>query len=110
MSVREAIVAELHANCESYVTFLEELIQGASPNPPGDTTEAARVIKNYLKDHGADFESVALLPHAPNVVADFRGGGGAGQRVILNGRIDSIQWRSQKSGRGGHTQATTMGA
>ncbi|KAF9734983.1 peptidase M20 [Paraphaeosphaeria minitans] len=80
MSVREAIVAELHANCESYVTFLEELIQGASPNPPGDTTEAARVIKNYLKDHGADFESVALLPHAPNVVADFRGGGGAGQR------------------------------
>ncbi|KAK7180154.1 hypothetical protein DPSP01_012783 [Paraphaeosphaeria sporulosa] len=89
MSVREAIISELDANRESYITFLQQLIQAASPNPPGDTTEAARVIQDYLEDHGADSEIVAPLPHAPNVVADFRGGRGAGKRVILNGHIDT---------------------
>ncbi|KAF2440486.1 putative acetylornithine deacetylase [Karstenula rhodostoma CBS 690.94] len=89
MPVREAIIAELDANRESYVTFLQQLIQAASPNPPGDTTEAARVITNYLTEHGVESETIAPVLHAPNVVADFCGGRRGGQRVILNGHIDT---------------------
>jgi succinyl-diaminopimelate desuccinylase len=89
MSVREGIVAELNANRDSYVIFLQQLIRAPSPNPPGDTTQAARVITNYLKEHGADPETIAPFTHLPNVVADFQGGKGAGQRVILNGHIDT---------------------
>ncbi|KAL1611871.1 hypothetical protein SLS60_000092 [Paraconiothyrium brasiliense] len=89
MSLRKEIISELEANRESYVTFLQQLIRAASPNPSGDTTEAARVIKGYLLENGIKPEIVAPLSHAPNVVADFQGGKGGGQRVILNGHIDT---------------------
>lgn len=89
MSIRQEILTELDADREKYIAFLQQLIRAPSPNPPGNTTEAARVIERYLINHGAKPEVVAPQPYAPNVVADFQGGKGAGQRVILNGHIDT---------------------
>ncbi|KAJ4293262.1 hypothetical protein N0V90_008544 [Kalmusia sp. IMI 367209] len=89
MSIRREIVTELEEHRDSYVIFLQRLIRAASPNPPGDTTKAAKVIEHYLSEQGIDSEIVAPLSHAPNVVADFEGGKGPGQRVVLNGHIDT---------------------
>ncbi|KAF1975409.1 Zn-dependent exopeptidase [Bimuria novae-zelandiae CBS 107.79] len=89
MTIRQEIIAELEANRESYVAFLQKLIQAASPNPPGDTTKATTVVREYLSTHGVEAEVVAPLPQAPNVVADFRGGKENDPRVIFNDHIDT---------------------
>lgn len=89
MTTRQAILSEIAENQADYVTFLQDLIRAASPNPPGDTTAAAKVIIDYLSYHGISTQTIAPLPHAPNVVASFPGKNGNGPRVVLNGHIDT---------------------
>lgn len=88
-ATRRAIISELDRGRNGYVTFLQDLIRAASPNPPGDTTEAATVILQYLSNHGlaAQTQVIEPLEHAPNVVALFAGEKGQGPRVILNGQV-----------------------
>ncbi|KAF2795676.1 putative peptidase [Melanomma pulvis-pyrius CBS 109.77] len=89
MATRQELLLEIEQNRDEYIIFLQTLIRAASPNPPGDTKEAAQVIVDYLTGHEIISKIIAPLPHAPNVVADFECGQGSGDRVILNGHIDT---------------------
>ncbi|KAF2642942.1 acetylornithine deacetylase/succinyldiaminopimelate desuccinylase-like deacylase [Massarina eburnea CBS 473.64] len=89
MAMRQDIIAEIEANRDFYIAFLQRFIRAASPNPPGNTTEAAQVISTYLSQQNVAYQIIAPLDHAPNVVADFKGDKGPGQRIILNGHIDT---------------------
>lgn len=66
------------------VTFLQLLTQTPSPNPPGDTVQAASVITSSLESNGFTPEIIDPYPTAPNVVCDAQCGG-EGKSLVLNG-------------------------
>ncbi len=70
------------------IDFFSAFIRAKSPNPPGDTREAAAVIERFLADEGLPYRVIAPQPTMPNIVASFDGGAGAGRHLVLNGHID----------------------
>ncbi|KAF2731040.1 acetylornithine deacetylase/succinyldiaminopimelate desuccinylase-like deacylase [Polyplosphaeria fusca] len=90
LSIAQELLSEIDRHRAHYVTFLQDFIRAASPNPPGDTTAAAKVIKDFLLSENVKPDIVEPLAHAPNIVADFDGGQGPGPRVVLNGHIDTF--------------------
>jgi succinyl-diaminopimelate desuccinylase len=85
---KRELLASIEADRESHIAFLQAFIQAPSPNPPGDTTQAAEVIRNYLHDRGASTRILGPKAHLPNVVSDFNGLSGSGPRVVMNGHMD----------------------
>src|SRR5690348_5908026 len=67
--------------------FLQRFIRCASPNPPGDTREAAMHIRRLLDERGADYRVIAPNDTMPNIVATFEAGR-PGRHLALNGHID----------------------
>jgi succinyl-diaminopimelate desuccinylase len=72
---------------ERIVDFFRGFVRCKSPNPPGDTTEAAGFIGDFLKREGLDFRFIAPQPQMPNVVAAFDAAK-PGKHLVLNGHID----------------------
>ena len=68
--------------------FLQDLVRARSPNPPGDTVDAAKVVSKYLEQNGLGFQLVEPLARAPNVISTFSAGGG-GPHLVLNGHLDT---------------------
>ena len=72
---------------ERIVAFFRGFIRCKSPNPPGDTTEAAGYIGEFLKAEKLDYRVIAPQPSMPNIVAAFEAPS-AGRHLVLNGHID----------------------
>lgn len=88
MSAKSLLLEALESDKESQIQLLQSLVQAASPNPPGSTVEAAKVLRQYLSDRGIPSEIVEAQSGLHNVVSEFQGGVGSGPRVVLNGHID----------------------
>lgn len=84
---KSTLLASIDADKAAHLNLLQKFIQAPSPNPPGDTTEAAKVIQDYLSNHGISTSVIAPQAHMPNIVSTFDGSA-SGSRVILNGHID----------------------
>ncbi len=69
------------------VDFLRGFLRARSPNPPGDTREAADYVKNFLDYEGLPYRVVGPDIEKPNIVSTISGVEG-GRRLILNGHID----------------------
>lgn len=89
---KATLIAEIDSDKPKLIAFLQKFMQAPSPNPPGDTREAADVIIEYLQENGITPEIVAPQEHMPNVVHDFDGSSsgptGKPQKVIFSGHID----------------------
>jgi len=72
---------------EAIITFLCDFVRAKSPNPPGDTTLAARHITEFLEAHKLPFRVIAPQPTMPNIVGTFEGRA-PGKHLVLNGHID----------------------
>jgi len=59
---KKDLLAAIDADKESHIELLQAFIQAPSPNPPGDTTEAAEVIREYLK--ARDVDTTVIAPKA----------------------------------------------
>jgi len=86
-AVRETILAWIDEDREKLVRFLSDFVRVPSPNPPGDTREAAAFLHRQLQAHGVPVEYRTAKPEWPNVVGTF-GGAGPGPHLVLNGHID----------------------
>ncbi|KAJ4391715.1 hypothetical protein N0V93_005335 [Gnomoniopsis smithogilvyi] len=84
----QALLDALAANEAAHIAFLQSFVRAPSPNPPGDTRQAAAVIQSYLAAHGLTSRVIAPQAHMPNIVADFPCGDPDGPRLKLNGHID----------------------
>jgi succinyl-diaminopimelate desuccinylase len=84
---RQALLQWVDEERERIVAFFRAFIRCKSPNPPGDTTEAARFIGDFLRSEGLEFRVIAPNDKMPNLVAAFDGAG-AGKHLVLNGHID----------------------
>lgn len=87
MSPREALAARIDDEREAIIAFLQRLVRAPSPNPPGDTRKAARVVTDFLDAHGLPWRAVAPMPQWPNIVGTFACGR-PGRHLVLNGHID----------------------
>jgi len=84
---RQALLQWVDEERERIVAFFRAFIRCKSPNPPGDTTEAARFIGDFLRGEGLDFRVIAPHDKMPNLVAAFDGAA-KGKHLVLNGHID----------------------
>src|SRR5215472_2593477 len=84
---RDALAQWVDDERERIISFLQAFIRCRSPNPPGDTTEAARHIMDFLRHEGLEFRVVAPEATMPNLIAAFDGARG-GKHLVLNGHID----------------------
>jgi succinyl-diaminopimelate desuccinylase len=82
---RDEILAWIERDRDAIVRFLSRFVAIPSPNPPGDTRDAAKFLLDHLKTEGFPADIRAAKPGLPNVVGSF---GGQGPHLILNGHID----------------------
>jgi succinyl-diaminopimelate desuccinylase len=86
-SDRELLAGWIEAERPQLIEFLQGFVRAKSPNPPGDTREAAQVITDYLGRHGLPYRVIAPQETMPNIVGSFEGGA-SGRHLVLNGHID----------------------
>jgi succinyl-diaminopimelate desuccinylase len=72
---------------EAIIGFLCDFVRAKSPNPPGDTTLAAKHITGFLEAHKLPFRIIAPQPTMANIVGTFEGRA-PGKHLVLNGHID----------------------
>src|SRR5580704_2915782 len=81
------LLQRIESDREVLLNFLQRFIRCPSPNPPGDTREAADHIRQRLTRHGVDCRVIAPNEIMPNIVASFEAGK-PGRHLALNGHID----------------------
>jgi succinyl-diaminopimelate desuccinylase len=72
---------------DKLISFLRGFIRAKSPNPPGDTREAAAYVSRFLDNAGLPYKFVAPHEEMPNILASYNCGS-PGRRLVLNGHID----------------------
>jgi succinyl-diaminopimelate desuccinylase len=83
----ETLLAEIEAAREELIGFLRGFVRIPTPNPPGDTRDAAAYLRGFLDRHGLRHEVIAPVAEWPNIVAAFDGAR-PGRHLVLNGHID----------------------
>ncbi|MGW9332014.1 M20/M25/M40 family metallo-hydrolase [Bosea sp. NPDC055594] len=86
MSHKELLDA-IDRDQDQLVDFLRRLVRAPSPNPPGDTREAAGLVSAFLEQRGIGSAIIAPQETMPNVVSEFDGGS-TGERLVMNGHLD----------------------
>ena len=76
------------------VEFIQNFVRCRSPNPPGNTVEAAQHIAGFLGTHGLNCEFIAPQVEMPNVVAMTKFAT-SGRHLVLNGHIDVFPVESE---------------
>ena len=80
------VLEEIERDRDNIVSLLSRFIAAPSPNPPGDTAEATKVLTDYLEGAGVPFR-IVTAQDLPNIVGGFDGAS-AGPHLVLNGHID----------------------
>jgi succinyl-diaminopimelate desuccinylase len=84
---KEMLVRWVDEDREEIVDFLSRFIQAKSPNPPGDTRDAADHICSFLDLKRVPYRIIAPQKELPNIVGSFECGA-PGRHLVLNGHID----------------------
>jgi acetylornithine deacetylase/succinyl-diaminopimelate desuccinylase-like protein len=63
--------------------LLQELIRLETVNPPGNETQAAELLRDYLAESGVESELYAKVPERANLVARLPGSGDGPSLVLL---------------------------
>src|SRR5579871_6222853 len=89
--MREPVKAELidrvDRDRDMMVEFLREFVRAKSPNPPGDTRQAAACVTRFLDERGLLYKIVSPHKEMPNIIAAFDCGA-PGRHLVLNGHMD----------------------
>ncbi|KAL4903351.1 hypothetical protein BDW74DRAFT_186036 [Aspergillus multicolor] len=88
MSPKSSLLEALAADAASHITLLQSFVRAPSPNPPGNTEAAAKVLTDYLTSHNIPYTIIEPVTGKTNIVSEFTGSAGPGPRVVLNGHID----------------------
>jgi succinyl-diaminopimelate desuccinylase len=90
MAGRKAeLLQRLDSDRDLLLDFFRGFIRCPSPNPPGDTRQAAAHIQQFLARQGIEFRVIAPNEVMPNIVATFDAAN-PGRHLALNGHIDAF--------------------
>lgn len=84
---RETLLSWVERDRALLIDFLSRFIQAKSPNPPGDTRQAAAHVRAFLDKEGLAHRVISPHPEYPNIVATFEGAK-PGRHLVLNGHMD----------------------
>jgi len=84
---KETLLRWIDEDQDNLIDFLSRFIQAKSPNPPGDTREAAAYINRFLDENGLPYRVIAPQEEMPNIVCSFECSA-PGRHLVLNGHID----------------------
>jgi succinyl-diaminopimelate desuccinylase len=84
---KDALLRAIERDRDKILDFYRGFVRAKSPNPPGDTREAAAHIGKFLNAEKLTFRTVAPQETMPNIVAGFDAGA-PGRHLVLNGHID----------------------
>jgi succinyl-diaminopimelate desuccinylase len=84
----DEILQAVDARQGEWLELLTGLVRRPSPNPPGDTREAAAFVAEALERRGHRVQVVAGQPTMPNLLATLDNG--PGRHLILNGHLDTF--------------------
>jgi succinyl-diaminopimelate desuccinylase len=84
---KKALLEQVDRDRDTLIDFLSRFIQKKTPNPPGDTREAAGFITDFLKARDLPHKIIAAHPEMPNIVGAYDCGS-PGRHLVLNGHID----------------------
>jgi acetylornithine deacetylase/succinyl-diaminopimelate desuccinylase-like protein len=88
MSEEVAVAPQAELGAEA-VSLLQQLIRIDTSNPPGNETEAQRVLREPLAEAGFECELPAAVPDRPNLVARLRGES-QGPVLCLLSHVDTV--------------------
>ena len=74
---------------DEVVDLLQQLIRLNTVNPPGNETQAAELLRDYLEPFGVECELYAREPERANLVARIRGRG-EGPSLLLLSHTDTV--------------------
>ena len=83
----------------SSAIFLSAFTRIDTCNPPGDTTAAAALVRDFLDDAGIGYRTEAPQARMPNLISSITGGAGDGHHLVLK-RSTSTCFRSATPLRG----------
>ena len=86
-TTKQDLEAWVEADRDVLIKYLQDFIRCRSPNPPGDTVEAAQHVRTFLDAQGLDYEIVAPNEVMPNIISSFDASS-PGRHLALNGHID----------------------
>ncbi|WP_291295738.1 M20/M25/M40 family metallo-hydrolase [Elioraea sp.] len=86
-SLEATLLADIDAARDELIAFFQGFTRIATPNPPGETREAAAFLRAFLEARGLPYQVIAPVPEWPNIVADHRFER-PGRHLVLNGHID----------------------
>ncbi|MCX6648910.1 MAG: M20/M25/M40 family metallo-hydrolase [Candidatus Bathyarchaeota archaeon] len=87
LSTKKQLLERVEADKDTITNFLRGLIMARSPNPPGDTREAASCVARFLDERGIPYKSMGPDAEKPNLVSSVKFGK-PGRNLVLNGHID----------------------
>ena len=85
--MKQTLIDWIDEDRDTLIDFLSRFIQAKSPNPPGDTREAASFINRFLDEKGLPYRVIAPQEEMPNIVGSFDCSA-PGRHLVLNGHID----------------------
>ncbi|HEY3847865.1 MAG TPA: M20/M25/M40 family metallo-hydrolase [Acetobacteraceae bacterium] len=86
-ATKRLLLERIEADKETLIDFLRGFIRCKSPNPPGDTRDAAAFVRGFLDAHALDYRVIAPNEVMPNIVASFDAAT-PGRHLALNGHMD----------------------
>jgi succinyl-diaminopimelate desuccinylase len=87
LSAKDRLLGWIENDRERLIEFLRQFIRCKSPNPPGDTLEAAAHVTGFLDENGLGYRIIAPNKIMPNIVASLDCAR-PGRHLVLNGHID----------------------
>jgi len=89
-AVRASLGKQVTAARDRLIETTRHLVSVASPNPPSDTYEVARVAEELLRAiPGIEIERIEPAPRVASLIARIKGGR-PGRRLIFNGHLDTF--------------------
>src|SRR5215472_8916323 len=86
------LLRRIESDREVLLDFLRGFIRCRSPNPPGDTRDAAGHIRRFLERHGAEYRVIAPNEVMPNIVASSRPANPGVTDIWGRGLESYLQW------------------
>jgi succinyl-diaminopimelate desuccinylase len=86
---KQRVLSEIEDHSKDIWKLCSNVIQRRSENPPGDTTEIASFLKEYLESYGLSTRIYRVKKHLPNIVASV--GPRNGKSVVYNAHMDTYQ-------------------
>ena len=88
--LRTQLAKRVDASLDRLIAVTQRLVAVASPNPPSDTEEIAKVAEELLREiPGIEVEVVEPAPRVKSLIGRIRANR-PGRRLIFNGHLDTF--------------------